>query len=88
MKTRIGLVTTKAMGRSSTSFVEVEGLKELSAELTKIGAKRVALFWRDRIGDGHVEGEPFAVADLKDTHFTWVSTHPKDGMRGLFCDTK
>jgi hypothetical protein len=88
MKTRIGLVTTKAMGRSTTTFVEVADVKELGAELAKIGAKRVALFWRDRIGDGHVEGEPFAVADLSDKHFTWVATHPKDGMRGLFCDTK
>jgi len=88
MKKRIGLVTTKGMGRSTTTFVEVADLKDLGAELAKIGAKRVALFWRDRIGDGHTEGEPLAAADLKDTHFAWLTTQPKDGMRGLFCDTK
>ena len=62
MKTRIGLVTTKAMGRSTTTFVEVADVKELGAELAKIGAKRVALFWRDRIGDGH--GESCAASGL------------------------
>ena len=88
MKNRIGLVTTKPLGRSTTKFIEVTDLKELSAELTKAGAKRVALFWRDRIGDGHVEGEPFPVAKLDETHFTWVTTQPKDATRALFYDAQ
>lgn len=88
MKTRIGLVLPQPLGRSKTTFVEVADVKELAAELTKVGAKRAALFWRDRLGDGHTEGEPFAVTDLKDTHFAWVAAQPKDGMRALVCDTK
>ena len=88
MKTRIGLVTTRPMGRSLTKFVEVADTKELATALTAIGATRAVLYWRDRIGDGHVEGEPFAIADLTDKHFAWAADHPKDGMRGLFCDLK
>ncbi len=88
MKTRIGLVSNQALGRSVTKFVEVAGVKDLSAALTKAGAKRAVLYWRDRIGDGHTEGEPFAAGDLNDTHFTWLTAPTKDGVRGLFFDTK
>ena len=89
MKTRIGLVIPQPLGRSKTTFVDVADAKELAAELAKVGAKRSALFWRDRLGDGHTEGEPFAVAEVSDKHFAWAAEHPKDGgMRGLVCDTK
>ncbi|MBI5768636.1 MAG: hypothetical protein HZA93_12630 [Verrucomicrobia bacterium] len=88
MKTRIGLVIPQALGRSKTTFVEVADAKELGAELTKVGAKRAALFWRDRMGDGHTEGEPFAVSELAEQHFKWAAEQPKDGMRAIVCDTK
>ena len=89
MKTRIGLVSNQGrLGRSVTKFVEVDGAADLVAELTKAGAKQAVLYFRDRIGDGHTEGAPFAVSELNATHFTWASAHPKDGMRGIFFDTK
>lgn len=89
MKTRIGLVSNQGrLGRSVTKFVEVDGAAELVAELSAAGAKQAVLYWRDRIGDGHTEGTPFPVAELNATHFTWAATHPKDGMRGIFFDTK
>ena len=88
MKTRIGLVSNQTLGRSVTKFVEVANAKELAAELTKAGAKRAVLYWRDRIGDGHTEGQPFALADLSDTHFAWAAAASKDGMRGIFFDPK
>jgi hypothetical protein len=88
MKTRIGLVSNQAHGRSVTKFVEVADAKELAAELTKAGAKQAVLYWRDRIGDGHSEGQPFAIAALNEKHFAWAAEVPKDGMRGLFFDTK
>jgi hypothetical protein len=88
MKTRIGLVSTKPFGRSTTKFVEVADVEELSAVLAKAGAKRVVRYWRDRIGDGHTEGEPFALAALNESHLKWAAAHPKDGSRGLFFDTK
>ena len=89
MKTRIGLVSNQGrLGRSVTKFVEVADTKELAAELTKAGAKQAVLYWRDRIGDGHTEGEPFPIASLTDKHFAWAADHPKDGMRGVFFDTK
>ena len=89
MKTRIGLVSNQGrLGRSVTKYVEVADAKELAAELTKAGAKQAVLYWRDRIGDGHVEGQPFAAADLGDKHFAWASEVGKDGMRGIFFDPK
>lgn len=88
MKTRIGLVTARLMGRSVTKFVEVANVEELGAAITKLGATRVVLYWRDRIGDGHVEGKPFAVSELTDKHFAWAADQPKDGMRGLFCEVE
>ena len=89
MKTRIGLVSNQGrLGRSTTQYVEVADAKELAAALTGIGAKQAVLYWRDRIGDGHTEGQPFAVSALIDTHFKWAAEVPKDGMRGIFFDTK
>ena len=89
MKTRIGLVSNQGrLGRSATQYVEVADAKELASELTKIGAKQAVLYWRNRIGDGNTEGEPFAVATLTDKHFKWAAEVPKDGMRGIFFDTK
>jgi hypothetical protein len=89
MKTRIGLVSNQGrLGRSTTHYVEVVDAKELAAELGKLGAKQAVLYWRDRIGDGHTEGNPFALSALDDSHFKWAAETPKDGMRGIFFDTK
>ncbi len=89
MKTRIGLVSNQGrLGRSITKYVEVADAKELAAELTKAGAKQAVLYFRDRIGDGHTEGNPFAAADLGEAQFKWAGEVPKDGMRGIFFDTK
>ncbi len=89
MKTRIGLVSNQGrLGRSITQYVEVDDAKGLVAELAKVGAKQAVLYWRDRIGDGHTEGQPFAASALGDKEFKWAAEVPKDGMRGIFFDTK
>ena len=89
MKTRIGLVSNQGrLGRSITHYVEVTDAKELAAELTKLNAKQAVLYFRDRIGDGHTEGNPFPVASVGDKEFKWAADVPKDGMRGIFFDTK
>jgi hypothetical protein len=88
MKTRIGLVSSQAFGRSKTVYVEVADVAELLAELQKAGAQRAVLFWRDRFGDGHTEGVPFPVSTLNDTHFQWAAAPAKDGMRGIFYDRR
>jgi hypothetical protein len=88
MKTRIGLVYNPAFGRSVTKHVDADNTSELAAELAKAGAKRGVLYYRDRFGDGHTEGQPFAIAELSDTHYAWLAAPTKDGMRGLFYDTK
>lgn len=88
MKNRIGLVSSKSFGRSTTTYVEVADVAELVAALNKIEAKRAILYWRDRFGDGHTEGKEFTIAELNDTHFQWLITTPKDGMRGLYFDRR
>jgi hypothetical protein len=84
MKKRIGLVSSQSFGRSATKYVEVADAAELSAELSKAGAKRAILYFRDRFGDGQTEGSEFPISALNETHFQWLTTTPKDGMRGLF----
>ena len=88
MKTRIGLVSSQAFGRSKMAYVEVADTAELLAELKKAGAQRAILYWRDRFGDGHTEGEPFPVASLNDAHLKWVTTSEKDTTRALFYDRR
>lgn len=88
MKNRIALVSSKGFGRSTTTHVEVADLAELSAALQKTGAQRAILYWRDRFGDGHTEGQAFPIAALSDSHLKWLTEIPKDGMRGLFYDLK
>ncbi len=88
MKKRIGLLATQPQGRSTTTFVEIETLAELKAELAKLGAKQLALHWRDRYGDGHTEGAIFQAADLADSHITWVTTPPTGNTRSIFYDAK
>ena len=84
MKKRIGLVSSQSFGRSATKYVEVADVVELSAELKNLGAKRGILYFRDRFGDGQTEGAQFEVSTLSETHFQWLTSTPKDGMRGLF----
>ena len=98
MKHRIGLITSKSAAakparsksasKTTTTFVEAATTKELAAELTKLGATRAGLYWRDRVGDGHLEGETFPVAKLADTHFEWVTTAAPAVVRALYYDTK
>lgn len=88
MKHRIGLVTSKGFGRSTTTYVEVADVGELAAELKKNEAKRAILYWRDRFGDGQTEGAEFPVGDLSEKHFQWLCAVQKDGMRGLFYDRR
>ncbi len=88
MKHRIALVTSKSGAKhSTTTHVDVADLNELSAALAHLNAKRLACYWRDRIGDGHTEGAPFAVSELKPVHFQWLLQAPKDAPRALFYDT-
>lgn len=88
MKKRVGLLTTQSFGRSLTHYVEVADLAELKAELAKLGARRVALHWRDRIGDGHTEGEIMPVDALTPAHLEWVLGAPKDNVRTIAYDRR
>ena len=88
MKNRIALVSSQSFGRSVTKYVEAADAAELAAELANVQAKRVILYWRDRFGDGHTEGQEFAASALSDTHLQWLLVTPKDGMRGLFFDRR
>ena len=88
MKKRTGLLATQPQGRSTTTFVDIATLAELKAELTKLGAKQLALHWRDRYGDGHTEGTTFKIADLAESHIEWVGAAPKGNTRAIFYSPK
>jgi hypothetical protein len=88
MKKRIGLLATQPQGRSKTTFVEIDTVAELQAELAKLGAKQLALHWRDRYGDGHTEGAVFPLASLADSHIAWVTSAPTGNTRSIFYDPK
>jgi len=88
MKHRIGLVSSKSFGRSTTKYVEVANAAELAVALKNAGATHVILYWRDRFGDGQTEGLEFPISALSVAHFDWLIVPPKDGMRGLFYDCR
>jgi hypothetical protein len=88
MKHRIGLVSSKSFGRSTTKYVEVADAAELAVALKNAGATHAILYWRERFGDGHTEGQEFPASTLGDTQFQWLIVAPKDGMRGLFYDSR
>ena len=88
MKNRIGLVSSKSFGHSTTKYVEVADAAEIAAALKNAGATHTILYWRDRFGDGHTEGQEFSPSTLSDTQVQWLIATPKDGMRGLFYDSR
>lgn len=94
MNKRIGLFThetrQKKTGRtSSASFVEISAAADLAEKLSALGAKRVGLLRRDRLGETHLEGSMFAVTELKEEHVNWVTAKTPDfETRGIFYDPK
>jgi len=88
MKKRVGLLTTQSFGRSLTHYVDVADVAELKSELAKLGARRVALHWRDRIGDGHTEGEIMPLDALTAAHLDWIANAPKDNLRTIAYDRR
>ncbi len=94
MNKRIGLFTdvTKKQksGRTTTaSYVEIMAAQDLAEKLLGLGAKKVGLLRRDRLGTTHLEGSMFAVADLKQEHVEWASAKPEGfETRGIFYAAK
>jgi hypothetical protein len=96
MKMRIGLftpITAKKKGTTkttTTTYVEVTAATELVEKLTALGAKRVGLLNRDRLGTTKLEGDMFAVEGLQDKHLEWVVTPPAGEFqtRGIYYDLK
>lgn len=94
MKKRIGLFTPVARRKkdgptTTTSYVEVDAAPELMKKLAALGAKRIGLLCRDRLGTTRMEGTMFAVNGLKDEHLNWVTEKaPAFETRGLYYDSK
>ncbi len=90
MTTRIGLFThakKQKQGSRTTSniYVDIDSLGTLSSKLNELGARQVGLMCRDRTGTTRLEGQMFPVADLKETHLTWLSEKPEQfATRALF----
>ena len=81
---RIGLITRDADGKSNTTFVDAADLAELRKSLAGLGAKRAALYYRDRVGNGHIEGATFPVEQLDPARFEWVAEPPPATIRQLY----
>jgi hypothetical protein len=94
MKKRIGLFTPTAKARkrgptTAASYVEIIAAAELQEKLAKLGAQRVGLLCRDRLGTTRIEGAMFSVKDLKDEHVDWVTEKASHfETRGIFYEAK
>ena len=94
MKTRIGLFTSKARVKkgaatTTTTYVEVDDVAELTAKLSALGATRIGLLQRDRLGTTSNEGKMFPVSELKPEHLGWLTEEPKEFQTGgLFYETR
>lgn len=94
MKKRIGLFTSrtkikKGAPTTSTCYVEVDDVAELTAKLADLGATNLGLLCRDRLGATSIEGKMFPVSELKPAHLDWLTEKPKEFQtRGLYFDTK
>ena len=96
-KKRVGLSTPVTASKkkkgdpktTTTSYVEVSSATELASKLGALGAKRVGLLCRDRLGTTRLEGEMFSVSELKDSHMNWVTAEaPEFETRGIYYDVK
>jgi len=96
MKIRIGLFTPNAgkqkgtVKTTSTTYVEVSAASELVEKLAALGAKRVGLLHRDRLGTTKLEGDMFAVSGLNEKHLEWVAAPPSAEFhtRGIYYDSQ
>lgn len=87
MGLRVSLTTFHPTGRA-VSPVEVEDVDGLRRELERLGAKRWALYWRDALDDGHVEGVFKMLDDLRQADFDWLLEKRTDEQRQIAFDTK
>jgi len=95
MKKRIGLFTSKTARRkkgdatTTASYVEIEEIPDLKERLASLGAKRIGLLQRDRLGNTHLQGTMFSPADLNSEHVDWLTGPVEEFQtRGLFYDAR
>jgi hypothetical protein len=97
MNKRIGLFTDigaqkkkNATTRTTTaSYVDVASAKDLVEKLVGLGANKVGLLRRDRLGTTHLEGKMLSPSELNDSHVEWL-TAKAEGFetRGVYYATK
>ena len=91
---RIGLFTENSAKKKKatttvTSYVDVATAQDLITKLVELGAKRVGLLRRDRLGATHLEGAMLPPTGLKPEHMEWVTAKPDQfETRGIFYATK
>ncbi|HUR59054.1 MAG TPA: hypothetical protein VM029_15170 [Opitutaceae bacterium] len=94
MNKRIGLFTEAAKKKkngptTTASYVDIIAAADLTEKLVTLGAKKVALLRKDRLGTTHIEGKMFSVSELKDEHVTWVTARPEHfETRGIYYAAK
>lgn len=92
MSKRIGLFTEnpspkkkKSTATTTVTYVDIETAQDLITKLVGLGAKKVGLLRKDRVGTTHLEGAMVAPADLKDEHVSWVTAKPEQfETRGIY----
>ena len=85
---RITLTTSSSPTGYAVKWVDVNDVEGLRRELERVGAKRWALYWRDALDDGHVEGKFKLLDELEPTHFEWLLEKHVDVNRQVLYDTK
>src|SRR4051812_8343378 len=90
MSKRIGLFTENAAKKKKgtttvTSYVDVATAQDLITKLVGLGAKKVGLLRRDRLGSTHLEGTMLSPTDLKAEHVDWLTAKSEQfETRGVF----
>lgn len=94
MNKRIGLFTPvphtkKNAPTTTTTYVEVDTAADLVKKLVALGARRVGLLCKDRLGTTRMEGTMFPPSALKDEHIDWATAKAAEfETRGIFYDQK
>ena len=91
MSKRIGLYTERPTTKkkkgatTTTTYVDIDTAQDLITKLISLGATKVGLLRKDRVGTTHLEGSMLAPSDLKEEHLSWLTAKPETfETRGLY----
>jgi hypothetical protein len=83
MSHRVSLTTLMGVTSSKSTSVEVNSSDDLRRALESLGARRFARYWRDLLGDGHVEGNFQPIESFGEDDYKWVTTEDPNQRRQI-----